>query len=158
MSARAEMIAHYKAVRERMQPRPQLKVVEASPSPPAEPVEPSIVFIEDKSIDLSFLKRRIRMNDILFAVASHYELSLIDLASERRTKKLARARQMAFCVARELTLNSYPQMAAALNKDHTTALYADHITRERMQSDQTLREDFETICRTVREAKEKKDG
>lgn len=150
MSARAEMIAHYKAVRERMQARPQLKVVETQP---AEPAEPEIVSIEDKSIDLSFLRRRIRMNDILFAVASHYELSLIDLASERRTKKLARARQMAFCVARELTLSSYPQMAAALNKDHTTALYADHITRERMQSDPTLREDFETICRNVREAK-----
>ena len=116
-------------------------------------MEPEIVFIEDKSVDLSFLRRRIRMNDILFAVASHYELSLIDLASERRTKKLARARQMAFCVARELTLSSYPQMAAALNKDHTTALYADHITRERMQSDPKLREDFETICRNVREAK-----
>lgn len=151
MSARAEMIAHYKAVRERMQPRPQLKIVEAPPAEPA--AEPEIVFIEDKSVDLSFLRRRIRMNDILFAVASHYDLSLIDLASERRTKKLARARQMAFCVARELTLNSYPQMAAALNKDHTTALYADHITRERMQSDPKLREDFETICRNVREAK-----
>lgn len=148
MSARSEMIAHYRAVRERMQPRPQIKAVE-----PPQPQSVEIVFVNEPPINLSVLKRRISLNDVFAAVAGHYEISLIDLASERRTKKLARARQMAFCVAREVTLNSYPQMAAALNKDHTTALYADHITRERMQSDPNLREDFETICRNVREAK-----
>lgn len=150
MSARLELMAHYKAVRERMQPRPQTKAVETS-SPPAATVE--IAFVNDPPVNLSVLKRRISLTDVFNAVAGHYKITLIDLASERRTKKLARARQMAFCVARELTLSSYPQMAAALNKDHTTALYADHITRERMQSDPQLREDFETICRTVREAK-----
>lgn len=150
MSARQDLIAHYRAVRERMLPAPAKPVSAAVAEKPA--VE--IVFVVDKSVDLSFLKRRIRMNDILLAVAEHYQISLIDLASERRTKKLARARQMAFCIARELTLSSYPQMAAALNKDHTTAVYADKITRERMQSDETIREDFEAICNAVRAAKD----
>lgn len=153
MSARSEMIAHYRAVRERMQPRPQIKAVEPSPSPTA--VE--IVFVNEPPINLSVLKRRISLNDVFAAVAGHYEISLIDLASERRTKKLARARQMAFCVAREVTLASFPQMAAAINKDHSTAVYADQITRERMQSDEQMRDDFNTICDAIRASKDGRD-
>lgn len=153
MSARSEMIAHYRAVRERMQPRPQIKAVEPSPSPTT--VE--IVFVNEPPINLSVLKRRISLNDVFAAVAGHYEISLIDLASERRTKKLARARQMAFCVAREVTLASFPQMAAAINKDHSTAVYADQITRERMQSDEQMRDDFNTICDAIRASKDGRD-
>lgn len=148
MSARDEMIAHYRAVRERMQRRPQIKAVDAV----------QIAFVNDPPVNLSVLKRRISLTDVFNAVAGHYEITLIDLASERRTKKLARARQMAFTVARELTLYSFPQMAMAINKDHSTAVYADQITRERMQSDEAMREDFDTICRAVREGKEKKNG
>lgn len=152
MSARSEMIAHYKAVRERMQPRPQLKAVE-----PPQPQSVEIVFVNEPPINLSVLKRRISLNDVFAAVAGHYEISLIDLASERRTKKLARARQMAFCVAREVTLASFPQMAAAINKDHSTAVYADQITRERMQSDEQMRDDFNTICDAIRASKDGRD-
>lgn len=152
MSARSEMIAHYRAVRERMQPRPQIKAVEP---PPPQSVE--IVFVNEPPINLSVLKRRISLNDVFAAVAGHYEISLIDLASERRTKKLARARQMAFCVAREVTLASFPQMAAAINKDHSTAVYADQITRERMQSDEQMRDDFNTICDAIRASKDGRD-
>lgn len=152
MSARSEMIAHYRAVRERMQPRPQIKAVE-----PPQPQSVEIVFVNEPPINLSVLKRRISLNDVFAAVAGHYEISLIDLASERRTKKLARARQMAFCVAREVTLASFPQMAAAINKDHSTAVYADQITRERMQSDEQMRDDFNTICDAIRASKDGRD-
>jgi chromosomal replication initiation ATPase DnaA len=152
MSARSEMIAHYRAVRERMQPRPQIKAVE-----PPQPQSVEIVFVNEPPINLTVLKRRISLNDVFAAVAGHYEISLIDLASERRTKKLARARQMAFCVAREVTLASFPQMAAAINKDHSTAVYADQITRERMQSDEQMREDFNTICDAIRASKDGRD-
>lgn len=152
MSARSEMIAHYKAVRERMQPRPQIKAVE-----PPQPQSVEIVFVNEPPINMSVLKRRISLNDVFAAVAGHYEISLIDLASERRTKKLARARQMAFCVAREVTLASFPQMAAAINKDHSTAVYADQITRERMQSDEQMRDDFNTICDAIRASKDGRD-
>lgn len=152
MSARSEMIAHYRAVRERMQPRPQIKAVE-----PPQPQSVEIVFVNEPPINLSVLKRRISLNDVFAAVACHYEISLIDLASERRTKKLARARQMAFCVAREVTLASFPQMAAAINKDHSTAVYADQITRERMQSDEQMRDDFNTICDAIRASKDGRD-
>lgn len=149
MSARSEMIAHYKAVRERMRPRPQ------PAQPPQQQPAVEIVFVNEPEINLSFLKRRISLNDVFVAVAGHYEISLIDLASERRTKKLARARQMAFCVAREVTLASFPQMAAAINKDHSTAVYADQITRERMQSDEQMRDDFNTICDAIRASKDR---
>lgn len=152
MSARSEMIAHYRAVRERMQPRPQIKAVE-----PPQPQSVEIVFVNEPPINMSVLKRRISLNDVFAAVAGHYEISLIDLASERRTKKLARARQMAFCVAREVTLASFPQMAAAINKDHSTAVYADQITRERMQSDEQMRDDFNTICDAIRASKDGRD-
>lgn len=152
MSARSEMIAHYRAVRERMRPRPQIKSVE-----PPQPQSVEIVFVNEPPINLSVLKRRISLNDVFAAVAGHYEISLIDLASERRTKKLARARQMAFCVAREVTLASFPQMAAAINKDHSTAVYADQITRERMQSDEQMRDDFNTICDAIRASKDGRD-
>ena len=152
MSARSEMIAHYRAVRERMQPRPQIKAVE-----PPQPQSVEIVFVNEPPINLSVLKRRISLNDVFAAVAGHYEISLIDLASERRTKKLARARQMAFCVAREVTLASFPQMAAAINKDHSTAVYANQITRERMQSDEQMRDDFNTICDAIRASKDGRD-
>lgn len=149
MSAREEMIAHYRAVRERMKPRPAVKPVPVAKDDPA--VE--IVFVNDPPVNLSALKRRISLSDVFTAVAGHYEISLVDLASERRTNKVSRARQMAFTVARELTLCSYPYIAAALNKDHSTAIHGDQITRLRMQSDAKIREDFETICQAVREAK-----
>jgi chromosomal replication initiation ATPase DnaA len=48
-------------------------------------------------------------------------------------------------------------MAAAINKDHSTAVYADQITRERMQSDEQMREDFNTICDAIRASKDGRD-
>lgn len=158
MSARQDFAAHYKAVRARMQPKiavpskPVLSLV-AEQIQPEPPPKPEIIFVNDPPINLAAVRKRVTMSDVANAVSRHYGMSMIDLMSDRRTQPLARARQMMFCVAREVTLLSYPSMALAMNRDHTTAIHADRITRLRMQDDEQLRSDFEAICSAVRTSK-----
>ena len=62
---------------------------------------------------------------IQIAVADHFGIEIEDLVSQKRTRELARARQIAMYMCRELTQMSYSNIAQAFNReDHTTIIHA----------------------------------
>ena len=67
-------------------------------------------------------------------VADHYRIGLADMMSGRRTRTVVRPRQMAMCLARQLTTNSFPGIALKFGgRDHTTVIHAVR-TIERLAS------------------------
>lgn len=65
-----------------------------------------------------------RIVDIRRAVAAHYGLTDADMVSHDRHRRLARPRQVAMYLARELTGRSYPELGRMFNRDHSTVVHA----------------------------------
>jgi chromosomal replication initiator protein len=85
-------------------------------------------------------------------VADYYGLQIKDLLSKRRTRSLARPRQMAMALAKELTEHSLPEIGDAFaGRDHTTVLHACRQIRTLMETDGKLREDWEKLIRKLSE-------
>ena len=79
---------------------------------------------------------RPRVQDVLQAVAEHYGISVDDLRSQRRSRRIAWPRQVACAVACEVTDKSLTQIGRAIGgRDHTTIIYARRkITRLRKEN------------------------
>jgi len=85
-------------------------------------------------------------------VADYYGLQLKDLLSKRRTRSLARPRQMAMALAKELTEHSLPEIGDAFaGRDHTTVLHACRQIRHLMETDGKLHEDWDKLIRKLSE-------
>jgi chromosomal replication initiator protein len=85
-------------------------------------------------------------------VADYYGLQVKDLLSKRRTRSLARPRQMAMALAKELTEHSLPEIGDAFaGRDHTTVLHACRQIRHLKETDGKLREDWEKLIRKLSE-------
>jgi chromosomal replication initiator protein len=85
-------------------------------------------------------------------VADYYGLQIKDLLSKRRTRSLARPRQVAMALAKELTEHSLPEIGDAFaGRDHTTVLHACRQIRHLMETDGKLREDWEKLIRKLSE-------
>ncbi len=83
---------------------------------------------------------------VLEATATYYQLSLDDLLSKRRTKKIARARQIAMYLAREETQASLPQIGEALGgRNHSTVLYGYKKIAKKLSDDAALQQDLAAI-------------
>ena len=93
--------------------------------------------------------RAVTLENIKRTVAGYYNIRLTDLSSVRRTRTLARPRQMAMSLAKELTQHSYPEIGAAFGKDHTTVLHACRKMVELKRDDERLREDYENLLRML---------
>ncbi|NZA24995.1 chromosomal replication initiator protein DnaA [Luteimonas sp. SJ-92] len=85
-------------------------------------------------------------------VADYYGLQIKDLLSKRRTRSLARPRQMAMALAKELTEHSLPEIGDAFaGRDHTTVLHACRQIKTLQETDGKLREDWEKLIRKLSE-------
>lgn len=85
-------------------------------------------------------------------VADYYGLQIKDLLSKKRTRSLARPRQMAMALAKELTEHSLPEIGDAFaGRDHTTVLHACRTIRGLLQTDGKLREDWDKLIRKLSE-------
>jgi chromosomal replication initiator protein len=98
---------------------------------------------------LASYDRAVTLDNIKRTVASYYNIRLTDISSPRRTRSLARPRQVAMALAKELTQHSYPEIGAAFDKDHTTVMHACRKIAELREVDERLREDFENLQRTL---------
>ena len=97
-------------------------------------------------------QQAISIANIQKTVADYYQLRLVDLNSKRRTRSLARPRQIAMALAKELTEHSLPEIGDAFGgRDHTTVLHACRVVRELVETDGKLREDFEKLVRKLTE-------
>ena len=97
-------------------------------------------------------QQQIGIPNIQKTVADYYGLQLKDLLSKRRTRSLARPRQVAMALAKELTEHSLPEIGDAFaGRDHTTVLHACRQVRHLMDTDGKLREDWEKLIRKLSE-------
>jgi chromosomal replication initiator protein len=96
-------------------------------------------------------EKRVTVDDIQKAVAEHYSLRQADLLSERRNRAIARPRQAAMWLAKQLTTRSLPDIGRRFGgRDHTTVIHAVRRIEELKQDDPVLTRDLETLTRKLR--------
>lgn len=98
---------------------------------------------------LAAYERMITIENIKRTVATYYNIRVADLSSARRTRSLARPRQIAMSLAKELTQHSLPEIGEAFGKDHTTVLHACRKVKELRVEDLKIREDYENLQRQL---------
>lgn len=114
-----------------------------------------------KAITLDFVKEALRdllalqdklitIENIQRTVAEYYKVKIADLLSKRRNRSIARPRQMAMALAKELTNHSLPEIGDAFGgKDHTTVLHACRKIAELKQANQSIEEDYTNLLRIL---------
>ncbi|HUP90698.1 MAG TPA: chromosomal replication initiator protein DnaA, partial [Solimonas sp.] len=98
---------------------------------------------------LAHYERMVTVENIKKTVATYYNIRLADLSSPRRTRSLARPRQIAMALAKELTQHSLPEIGEQFGKDHTTVLHACRKVAELREGDIKIREDYENLQRQL---------
>jgi chromosomal replication initiator protein len=96
-------------------------------------------------------ERRITVDDIQKATADHFGLKQADLISERRARAVARPRQAAMWLAKQLTTRSLPDIGRRFGgRDHTTVLHAVRRIEALRATDSQLARDLEVLIRKLR--------
>lgn len=94
--------------------------------------------------------RRVNVEDIQRAVAGHYNIKVSDMHSARRSVAVARPRQIAMYLSKQLTAKSLPEIGRKFGgKDHTTVMHAIKRVEELCGKDHEIREDIELISRAL---------
>ncbi|MEJ2534242.1 MAG: chromosomal replication initiator protein DnaA [Gammaproteobacteria bacterium] len=94
--------------------------------------------------------RLITIENIQKTVCEYYKLRAADLLSRRRTRTIARPRQMAMALSKELTEHSLPEIGEAFGgRDHTTVLHACRKIEELCDTDGRIREDKARLLRAL---------
>ena len=90
--------------------------------------------------------RRINVDEIQKQVSSHFHIRVADMFSARRSRQIARPRQIAMYLAKNLTSLSYPEIGRRFgNRDHTTIMHAVRKVEELMVSDTELADDVSLL-------------
>lgn len=94
--------------------------------------------------------RLVTLENIQKTVADFYKLRVSDLLSARRTRSVARPRQVAMFLSKELTSHSLPEIGDAFGgRDHTTVLHACRQITKLREEDRTLDEEVSTLLRVL---------
>ena len=94
--------------------------------------------------------RRVTIEEIQKRVAEHYNIRLTDMSSARRARNVARPRQVAMYLSKQLTSRSLPEIGRRFgNRDHTTVMHAVSRISELMQADSAFAEDVELLRRML---------
>lgn len=94
--------------------------------------------------------RRVTIEEIQKKVAEHYNIRLSDMSSPRRARNVARPRQVAMYLAKQLTTRSLPEIGRRFGgRDHTTVMHAVSRVAELMQQDNAFAEDVELLRRML---------
>jgi chromosomal replication initiator protein len=88
--------------------------------------------------DILPLNRAADVELIQREVARFFKIAVEELRQDRRTKHLAHARQVAMYLCRKLTKNSFPEIGARFNKDHSTVIAAVRKVEEQRQHDMSV--------------------
>lgn len=99
---------------------------------------------------LAMQERLVTVENIQKTVAEYYKIRVADLLSKRRNRSVARPRQMAMAMAKELTKHSLPEIGDAFGgRDHTTVLHACRVIKGLRDSDTKTNEDYLNLLRTL---------
>jgi chromosomal replication initiator protein len=100
-----------------------------------------LLALQDKQVSLDNIKRK---------VAEYYKIKVADLMSKRRNRSVARPRQVAMAMAKELTHHSLPEIGDAFGgRDHTTVLHACRKIRELRDISPDISEDYQNLLRAL---------
>jgi chromosomal replication initiator protein len=95
---------------------------------------------------LSLQHRQISIENIQKTVADYYKLKISDMHSKKRSRNIARPRQVAMALAKELTSMSFPEIGEAFgNRDHTTVLHACRTIASLREKDSIMNRDFHVL-------------
>jgi len=108
-------------------------------------------FVKEALRDLLALQDKlITIENIQKTVAEYYKIKMADLLSKRRSRSVARPRQMAMALTKELTNHSLPEIGDAFGgRDHTTVLHACRVIAEFKQTKQGIEEDYTNLLRIL---------
>jgi chromosomal replication initiator protein len=99
---------------------------------------------------LSMQARMITVENIQKTVADYYKVRVADLLSKRRSRSVARPRQVAMALAKELTTHSLPEIGDAFGgRDHTTVMHACKRIKDLRDIEQRMLEDYSNLLRTL---------
>ena len=99
---------------------------------------------------LALQERLVTIENIQKVVAEYFKIRVADVLSQRRSRSVARPRQIAMSLAKELTRHSLPEIGDAFGgRDHTTVLHACRRIQELKESDTRVREDYQNLLRTL---------
>ena len=117
--------------------------------------------IQDSEISVDLVKdvlkdllrtnsRKITIDEIQKKVVEHYNIKLSDMHSPRRSRSVARPRQVAMYLAKSITTRSLPEIGRKFGgRDHTTVIHAIKTIEEIMVNDPNLAEDIELLTRIL---------
>ena len=111
----------------------------------------SVELVRESLKDLLALQDRlVSIDNIQRVVAEYYKIKVSDLHSKRRSRSVARPRQVAMYLSKDLTHHSLPEIGDAFGgRDHTTVLHACRKIKELQESDADIREDVKNLLRTL---------
>jgi chromosomal replication initiator protein len=111
----------------------------------------TLEFTKEALRDLLALQEKlVTVENIQKTVAEYYKIRIADLLSKRRSRSIARPRQVAMALAKELTNYSLPEIGDAFGgRDHTTVLHACRRVKELRESERRIGEDYSNLLRTL---------
>lgn len=99
---------------------------------------------------LAVYDRLVTLENIQRTIAEYYKMRLADLLGKKRTRSIARPRQIAMALAKELTNHSLPEIGQAFGgRDHTTVLHACRKVKELRETDARVDEDYANLNRIL---------
>jgi chromosomal replication initiator protein len=100
-----------------------------------------LLALQDKLVTLENIQR---------VVAEYFKIRVADLLSKRRSRSIARPRQVAMALAKELTRHSLPEIGDAFGgRDHTTVIHAVNRIKELRATEMRMAEDYNNLLRTL---------
>ena len=111
----------------------------------------SLDFAKEALRDLLAVQDRlVSIENIQKTVADYFKIRLADLLSKRRSRSIARPRQIGMALAKELTNHSLPEIGDAFGgRDHTTVLHACRRIASLRETEKRVDEDFVNLLRTL---------
>lgn len=111
----------------------------------------TIEFVNDALRDLLALQDKlVTLDNILKTTAEYYKVKVADIVSKRRSRSIARPRQMAMALAKELTNHSLPEIGDHFGgRDHTTVIHACRKVKELILEDGEFAEDYKNLMRIL---------
>ena len=113
--------------------------------------EINVDLVKESLKDLLALQdRQVSLSNIQRTVAEYYKIRLADLSSRRRNRSVARPRQVAMALAKELTNYSLPEIGDSFGgRDHTTVLHACRKIKELRETSSDMQEDYKNLLRLL---------
>lgn len=111
----------------------------------------TIDFVREALRDLLALQEKlVTIDNIQKTVAEYYKIKVADLLSKRRSRSVARPRQLAMALSKELTNHSLPEIGDAFGgRDHTTVLHACRKIEQLREESHDIKEDYSNLIRTL---------